>query len=63
MRNLITIGKIESNVFQIRGRRVMLDEDLAILYGVETKQLKKQVKRNIERFPDDFMLQLTKREY
>jgi len=63
MGGLITIGKIESKIFQIRGRRVMLDEDLAALYGVETKQLKRQVKRNIERFPDDFMLQLTKKEY
>lgn len=45
------------------GKRVMLDEDLAMLYEVETKQLKRQVKRNIERFPDDFMMQLTKREY
>ena len=63
MGELITIGKIESKIFQIRGRRVMLDEDLAMLYGVETKQLKRQVNRNIERFPDDFMLQLTKKEY
>lgn len=53
MGELITIGKIESKIFQVRGRRVMLDEDLAMLYGVETKQLKRQVKRNIERFPDD----------
>ena len=42
---------------------MILDQDLAMLYGVETKQLKRQVKRNIERFPDDFMLQLTKKEY
>lgn len=63
MGELMTIGKIESKIFQIRGKRVMLDEDLAALYGVETKQLKRQVKRNIERFPDDFMLQLTKKEY
>ncbi len=63
MGELITIGKIESKIFQIRRKRVMLDEYLAMLYGVKTKQLKRQVKRNIERFPDDFMLQLTKREY
>jgi len=63
MGEFIAIGKIESKIFQIRGRGVMLDEDLAMLYGVETKQLKRQVKRNIERFPDDFMLQLTKKEH
>ena len=44
------------------GRQVLLDSDLAILYGVETKRLNEQVKRNIERFPDDFMFQLTKVE-
>jgi len=43
MRELITIGNIESKIFQIRGRRVMLDEDLAMLYGVPTKQLIRQV--------------------
>lgn len=63
MGGLITIGKIESRIFQIRGRKIMLDEDLAMLYGVETKQLKRQVRRNLERFPDDFMFQLTKEEY
>ena len=46
----------------VRGREVMLDEDLAALYGVETRRLIQQVKRNIERFPDDFMFQLTKQE-
>ena len=44
----------------IRGQQVMIDRDLALLYGVETKRLNEQVKRNIERFPDDFMFQLTK---
>jgi len=62
MGQLITIEKIESRIFQIRGRRVMLDEDLAMLYRVETKQLKRQVNRNIKRFPDDFMFKLTTRE-
>ncbi len=47
----------------IRGKQVMLDRDLAALYGVETKRLNEQVKRNIERFPDDFMFQLTKEEF
>lgn len=51
--------KIEDRIFTIRGKQVMLDRDLAQLYGVETKQLNRAVKRNIERFPDDFMFQLT----
>ncbi len=50
------IDKIEAMIFTIRGHRVMLDSDLARLYGVETKRLNEQVKRNLERFPDDFML-------
>ncbi len=62
MGEFITIEKIESKIFQIRGRRVMLDEDLAMLYGVQTKQLLRQVQRNIKRFPDDFMFILTKQE-
>ena len=62
MRELINIGKIEIRIFQIRGRRVMLDADLAMLYMVETKQLKRQVNRNIKRFPADFMFKLTAKE-
>lgn len=54
---------IESKIFFIRGKKVMLDRDLAVLYGVETKMLNRAVKRNIERFPDDFMFQLTKEEF
>ena len=50
-------------IYLIRGRRVMLDKDLARLYGVETKRLKEQVKRNIERFPEDFMFVLSKSEH
>ncbi|HEX5928003.1 MAG TPA: ORF6N domain-containing protein [Solirubrobacterales bacterium] len=53
---------VEQRIFVIRGRQVMLDEDLADLYGVETKRLIEQVKRNLERFPDDFMFQLRKDE-
>jgi len=53
---------IEEMIYFIRGQGVMLDRDLAILYGVETKRLNEQVKRNIERFPNDFMFQLTKEE-
>jgi phage regulator Rha-like protein len=54
---------IESKIIIIRGKRVMLDKDLAVLYDVETKMLNRAVKRNIERFPDDFMFQLSKEEY
>lgn len=53
---------IESMIHVIRGQQVMLDSDLAMLYGVETKRLNEQVKRNINRFPEDFMFQLTKGE-
>ena len=53
---------IEGRIYVIRGRQVMLDEDLADLYGVETKRLVEQVKRNLDRFPDDFMFQLVKDE-
>ena len=53
---------IESLIRVIRGQQVMLDNDLAYLYGVETKRLKEQVSRNIERFPDDFMFKLTREE-
>ena len=55
--------KIEERIFTVRGRQVMIDKDLALLYGVETKRLNEQVKRNIERFPEDFMFQLTMEEY
>jgi phage regulator Rha-like protein len=53
---------IMNNIYLIRGQKVMLDQDLAKLYQVETKQLKRQVKRNISRFPDDFMFEITKEE-
>lgn len=53
---------IENMIFEIRGQQVMLDRDLAMLYGVETKRLNEQVRRNKERFPEDFMFQLTKNE-
>ena len=53
---------IRSRIFTIRGVQVILDKDLAELYGVEVSQLNRQVKRNIERFPDDFMFQLTREE-
>lgn len=50
------VAQIESRMFLIRGQKVMLDEHLAELYGAETKVLLQAVKRNLERFPDDFML-------
>ena len=50
-------------IYEIRGYKVMLDSDLAELYNVETKNLKRAVRANIERFPDDFMFELTKEEY
>lgn len=53
---------IENKIYEIRGQRVMLDFDLAEMYGIETKNLNKAVKRNIERFPDDFMFQLSNAE-
>ena len=54
---------IESLIRIIRGQKVMVDFDLAMLYGVQNKRLNEQVKRNIQRFPDDFMFQLTKDEW
>ena len=59
---LVFADKIESLIKVIRGQQVMLDRDLATLYGVEVKRLNEQVKRNIKRFPKDFMFQLTKEE-
>lgn len=56
-------NKVESLIQVIRGQQVMLDRDLAELYGVETRRLNEQVKRNIERFPEDFMFQLTPNEF
>ncbi len=54
---------IMSNIYFIRGQKVMIDRDLAKLYGVETKQFKRQVIRNIDRFPEDFMFELTNTEF
>ena len=54
---------IENKIFLIRGENVMIDSDLAELYAVETKQLTRQVRRNIKRFPSDFMFQLSRDEY
>ena len=54
---------IQSKIYEIRGQRVMLDFDLAELYQVETRTLKQAVRRNIERFPSDFMFELSKDEW
>ena len=59
---LTPIEKVENRIFILRGKKVMLDKDLAELYGVKPIALRQQVKRNKERFPDDFMFQLTNEE-
>jgi len=56
------MGKIERSILFVRGERVILDADLAALYGVATKRLNEQVRRNIDRFPDDFVFQLNRNE-
>lgn len=60
--SLIPAGQIEQTILFIRGHKVMLDADLARLYGVAAKRLREQLRRNLARFPDDFMFQLTKEE-
>ena len=62
MNKMVTSAGIKNKIFQIRGKNVMLDRDLAELYEVTTGNLNKAVRRNIERFPDDFMFQLSKQE-
>ncbi len=56
-------ANLETRIYSIRGQKVMLDSDLAELYGVETSALNRQVKRNIDRFPADFMMRLTESEF
>ena len=60
---IISEETISNKIYFIRNQKVMLDRDLAELYGIETKRLKEQVKRNISRFPDDFMFELSKEEF
>ncbi|RMF24142.1 MAG: ORF6N domain-containing protein, partial [Deltaproteobacteria bacterium] len=62
-RSLIPMERITRSILLIREHKVMLDADLAALYGVETRTLVQAVKRNLERFPEDFMFQLTKEEF
>ncbi len=54
---------IINKIYMVRGQRVMVDRDLAQLYGVEAKYLKRQVRRSIDRFPKDFMFEMTKKEF
>ena len=61
MKEIVPVESIVSKIVFIRGVKVMLDRDLADLYEVETAQLKRAVRRNIDRFPDDFMFELTKK--
>jgi len=63
MSNIVAMETIVSKIYMIRDLKVMLDRDLAELYGVETKQLKRAAKRNIDRFPSDFMFDLTRDEF
>ncbi|PIQ86894.1 MAG: hypothetical protein COV74_02950 [Candidatus Omnitrophica bacterium CG11_big_fil_rev_8_21_14_0_20_45_26] len=62
MKGVVIKHMIEEKIYLIRGKRVMIDRDLAQLYGVRTKALNQAVKRNTSRFPDDFMLQLNEEE-
>lgn len=62
MENIIPVEVIASKIYHVRDEKVMLDRDLAVLYQVETSQLKRAVRRNIERFPADFMFELSKEE-
>ena len=62
MQSLIPVEFIEKRILLIRGQKVMLDSDLAALYGVETKALNQAVRRNIKRFPEDFMFELSREE-
>jgi phage regulator Rha-like protein len=62
-KNIITQSEIASKIYIVRSFRVMLDRDLARLYGVETRVLNQAVRRNIDRFPEDFMFQITVNEY
>lgn len=62
MSKVISVVNVEQKIFYIRGQKVMFDRDLALLYGVPTKRLNEQVKRNLKRFPQDFMFELTRQE-
>ena len=63
MSKLVPVEIIAGKILEIRAKKVLLDKDLAVLYGVATRDLNKAVNRNLGRFPDDFMFQLTKEEF
>jgi hypothetical protein len=63
MKSIVPLEVIEQKILLIGGRKVMLDSDLAVLYGVTIKRLNEQVRRNLKRFPQDFMYQLSAEEY
>ncbi|MEO5943792.1 MAG: ORF6N domain-containing protein [Ferruginibacter sp.] len=60
---LVAEQKILNRIYVVRGQKIMIDEDLAEMYSVETRRLNEQVKRNIKRFPKDFMFALTQKEF
>ena len=60
---ILNIDTIQNQIYTVRGMQVMMDSDLAEMYGVEVKRLSEQVKRNIERFPEKFRFQITKKEF
>ncbi|MFH1710160.1 MAG: ORF6N domain-containing protein [bacterium] len=62
MNKLIKVNDVADKIFELRGRKVILDRDIAGIYGVEPRRMREQVKRNIERFPEDFMFQLNEYE-
>ena len=62
-KHILSEETIANTIYYIRNQKVMLDRDLATLYGIETKRLNEQVKRNLSRFPEDFMFQLTENEF
>jgi len=61
--DIVEVNKIETRIYVVRGQKIMLDSDLAMLYQIETKKFNQAVKRNINRLPGDFMFQLTRNEY
>ena len=63
VKEILEIDDIQQRIFTVRGMQVILDRDLSNLYGVDLSQMNRQVKRNIERFPEDFMFQLTQKEW
>ena len=61
--SIVPVERIQQSIYYLRGEKVMLSTDLAVLYGVEAKRLNEAVKRNVERFPSDFMFQLSPQEF